>query len=80
MDEAEPRSGLRAENAGVITVVEGFDGLGSDAVQEGEVLVVALPGVEAVGGDAVEGAEDLYGLEVVGDEAAGGGPGRRSRG
>ena len=72
MDEAEPGPGLRAEGAGVVAVAEGFDRLGADGVQEGEVLVVAVPGVEAVLGDAGEGAEDVDGLELVGDVAAGG--------
>jgi hypothetical protein len=77
--EAEPGAGLRAERAGVVAVVEGFDGPGADSVQLGEVLVVALDGFELVGGDAGEGAEDVDRREVVGDEAAGGEEGRLKR-
>jgi len=70
-DEAEPGAGLGAEGAGVVAVVEGLDGSGAGTVQQGEVLVVALEGVQAVGGDPREGAEDVDGLDLVGDEAAG---------
>jgi hypothetical protein len=71
-----------AESAGVVAVVEGFDGPGADSVQLAEVLVVALDGFELVGGDAGEGAEDVDRREVVGDVAAEGdldGEGRLKR-
>jgi hypothetical protein len=55
----------------VVALVEGLDGSRAGAVELDELLVVALEGLLAVGGDADQALQDVDRLELVGDEAAG---------